>query len=47
MRFPAAWYQIEATLTARLSCPRPAQVQGLATWVYGTLIKSSATGSSR
>jgi hypothetical protein len=46
MRFPAAWYQIEQELTARLPPLRPAQVRGLATWVYGTLSGGSASQSA-
>jgi hypothetical protein len=46
MRFPAAWYQIEQTLTERLPALRPAQARGLATWVYGTLGGGSACQSA-
>jgi hypothetical protein len=46
MRFPAAWYQIEATLAARLPALRPAQTRGLARWLYGTLTAGSACQSA-
>lgn len=46
MRFPAAWYQIEQTLTERLPPLRPAQTRGLATWLYGTLSGGSACQSA-
>lgn len=46
MRFPAAWYQIEQTLSARLPALRPAQRRGVATWLYGTLSGGSACQSA-
>jgi hypothetical protein len=46
MRFPAAWYQIEHTLSARLPALRPSQTRGLATWLYGTLLAGSACQAS-
>lgn len=46
MRFLAAWYQIEQTLTGRVPDLRPAHTRGLATWVYGTLAAGSACQSA-
>jgi hypothetical protein len=46
MRCPPAWYQIVETLTERLPALSPAQVRGLATWVYGTLAAHSGCQSA-
>ena len=39
---PRVLYQIEAVLAQRLTCLRPAQIRGLALWVYGTVLAGSA-----
>jgi hypothetical protein len=42
MRFPRELYQLQQQLTQRLPSLRPAQVLGLALWVYGTVLAKSA-----
>lgn len=42
MRAPAQWYQLNETLAAQLPHLRPAQRQGLAWWVVGTILAGSA-----
>jgi hypothetical protein len=45
MRVPAPLYQIETTLAQHLPM-RPAQIRGLALWIYGTLLAHSACQSA-
>lgn len=42
MRVPTECYQLEAELAAQFPLLRPAQVQGLAIWVWGTIVAGSA-----
>lgn len=42
MRFSAAYYQIEATVTEQVPCLTIAQQRGLALWVQGALLAGSA-----
>lgn len=42
MRCPREWYQLHQTLSATFPQLRPAQLRGLAWWVYGTLLAHSA-----
>ena len=42
MRFPPAWYQMDAALAEHLPHLRRAQRQGLALWLYGAILAPSA-----
>ncbi len=45
MRFPKRWYQILEEVTGRFDVLRPSQQKGLALWVYGAILATSATQS--
>ena len=45
MRVPASLYQVQTTLAQHLPL-RPAQIRGLALWIYGTLLAHSACQSA-
>ena len=42
MRYPPEWYQMNKTIAEYFPSLRPAQQRGLALWVYGTILASSA-----
>lgn len=42
MRVPRECYQLETELTAHFPLLRPAQIRGLALWVWGTIVAGSA-----
>lgn len=46
MRFPSVYYQMQQELEERFPALRPAQVAGLALWVFGTIQARSATQSA-
>jgi len=43
---PQALYQMQALLSQRLPCLRPAQIAGLSLWVYGLLVSGRSTQSA-